>query len=87
MLTGSRDGRCATSSTSDETIREIAGIAVRSPTRMSHRADSGIANDPFGSAMVTRSPTQSREAHSVTSPSACSTTSSTSDNPSHDRTV
>ena len=68
----------------------MAGIAVRSPTSISHEADSGIANEPFGSLRVTRSPVQSRpddQAHSVTSPSSCTTTSMTSSDPSHERTV
>ena len=68
-------------------IRAIAGSAVRSPTSSSHAAPSGIAKEPFGSVMVTVSPTQSRAAHSVTSPTSCTTTSTTSSAPSQERTV
>ena len=65
----------------------IAGIAVRSPTSSSHRAPGGGSKDALGSVMVTVSPTQSRIAHSVTSPTSCTTTSMVSSPSTHERTV
>ena len=45
---------------------------VRSPTSISQAASAGIANEPFGSVIVTVEPTQSsRTTHSVTSPTSC----------------
>ena len=46
-----------------------------------------MANEPFGSVMVTVCPTQSSAAHSVTSPTSCTTTSTTSSPPDQLRTV
>ena len=68
-------------------MRCIAGIAVRSPTRRSHPAPSGGAYDAWGAVTTAASPTQSPLAHSVTRPTACSTTSSTRASPSSERTV
>ena len=69
-------------------IRAIAGIPVRSPTSISHAASCGGSNDPFGSVIVTVEPTQSsRTAHSVTRPTSCSTTSSSSVPAAYERTV
>ena len=68
-------------------MRAVAGIAVRSPTSSSQAASAGGAKDALGSVIVTVSPTQSRIAHSVTSPTSWTTTSRTSSRPSHERTV
>ena len=68
-------------------MRAIAGIAVRSPTSSSQPASAGGANDDLGSVIVTVSPTQSRIAHSVTSPTSWTTTSRTSSPSAKPRTV
>ena len=70
-------------------MRAIAGSAVRSPTSISQPASVGGVKEPLGSLTTTVSPTtpSGRWAHSVTSPSSWTTTSSTSSEPSQERTV